>query len=170
MVGQCFAIGANPVDAALSRLLDAFAGKDLICVSGDWFAPQIAALVQEERGSRPVRSVLVLSSSAGFLIERPDPRTLIIRSPVSLLGLGDLLRSAPFQRGDRIHAAHCEIEILDVNGEHKPTAVRYVFDTFLEAPTFAWTTTFPNGLIGPAPPIPVGARFIVVGAVPFATL
>jgi len=106
----------------------------------------------------PQRQRILAPGNVIVQLERPDPRTLVVRPDGGFLAgpFDDVFRapSLPFRAGDRVQMTNMEAEILEVNSGGRPAAVAFRFAERLEHPSLQWmiwengewTTFFPPGV------------------------
>ena len=138
------------------------AGKDAIVISGNWVLAHTILPVQREQGLPTSRSMAFLSGVSVFEMDRPGPRTLVLRSPLGVIGAyGLILLTTPIPVGRTVRFNRGVLEVVATDPTLGPTEVRYDFDAPLEDGTMAWFVTLPTLLFAPVPPPALGTRTLV---------
>jgi hypothetical protein len=132
----------------------------VVLLSGIEFAtayvPVIRALQQEPA---PGAVVLLATASASLHVERPDARTLLVRSPEGWLArtAEQLFRDdTPFRVGERFSRPDHEIEVVEITDDGRPAVVRFTFDRSVDDSHFIWRRMVGVGSVSWTPP-PIGA-------------
>jgi hypothetical protein len=145
-----------------AKVFSEFAGKDAIVYSGNWLLSHTILLVQRGQGLPKSRSVAFLCGVSKFEMDRPDSRTLVIRSPSGVIGsYATILLSGPIPVGASVRFNRGVLEVLATDPALGPTEVRYDFDAPLEDQSMAWFVTMPSLVFAPAGPPEIGTRTIV---------
>lgn len=154
-----FGLMAEGVESTLPRT-EAVRGQTVVLLSGIEFAtayvPVIRALQQEPA---PGAVVLLATASASLHVERPDARTLLVRSPEGWLArtAEQLFRDdTPFRVGERFSRPDHEIEVVEITDDGRPAVVRFTFDRSVDDPHFIWRRMVGVGSVPWTPP-PIGA-------------
>lgn len=119
-------------------------GRSLVIVNGPLvLAAQHAAIDRAVRGWSTPRTTRTLAPSfSAMRIERPDERTLVLRSKTGWLAapLDSIWRGIDrrFEIGDRVELPEVLIEVIELTSDGRPAAISCHFARVLENASFFW--------------------------------